>query len=111
MALRINTLFNIRHIPRSASHVNASFYEYSVDSIRKCFHLKGFPNVNSKNVYEMLMPITHPEAEKNYPNFNWKNIWINICFKFINIYDRQVAFKFLHEILPNKKIELSVYNV
>ena len=41
MALRINTLFNIRYIPRNASCVNASFYEYAVDTIRKCSHLRG----------------------------------------------------------------------
>ena len=58
----------------------------------------------------MLRQVTQPEAEKLYPNFNWKYIWTNICSKFINIYDRQVMFKFLHEILPNKKKLNQWYN-
>ena len=103
MALRINTLFNIRYIPRDASHINAPFYEFSVETMRQCYHLKGFPNVNSKSIYKMLLPITKPEAENMYPNFNWNNIWNNLCFKFINVYNRQIMFKFPHEILPNRK--------
>ena len=110
MALRINTLFNIRYIPRNASYVNASFYEYTVDTIRKCSHLTEFPIVDSKSIYRILRQVTQPEAEKLYPNFTWKYIWTNICFKFINIYDRQVMFKFLHEILPNKKKLNQWYN-
>ena len=103
LALRINTLFNIRDIPVDCSHVNAPFYEYSVDIIRKCVHRDEFPNTNSKGIYEMILPIIQPEAELRYPNFDWKFIWNYICFKYMDIHFRSIVFKYIHEILPNRK--------
>ena len=38
MALRINTLFNVRTLPVKVSYVNTPYYEYAVESIRKCYH-------------------------------------------------------------------------
>ena len=110
MALRINILFNIRDIPRNVSHVNATYYEYAVNCIRQCFHLKNFPNINSRCIYKMLFSTTQPDVEKMYPLFNWKQIWLNICFKYIDIHNRQIVFKFLHELLPNKKKLSQWYN-
>ena len=103
MALRINALFDIRYIPRLVSHVNAPFYEYAVDCIRMCFHMQNFPKINANCIYRKILPVTQPETEKLYPLFNWNQIWPNVCFKYINIWNRQIVFKFLHDILPNKK--------
>ena len=50
MSLRVNTLFNIRTLPDKVSHVNTCYYEYSVETIRKCFHIKNFPNITSKDI-------------------------------------------------------------
>ena len=91
MALRINVLFNIRDIPRNVSNVNAPYYEYAVNCIRQCFHLKNFPNINSRCIYRMLFSTTQPDAENLYPLFNWNQIWLNICFKYIDIYNKQTA--------------------
>ena len=103
MALRVNTLFGIRTLPNRASHINTPYYEYSVETIRKCYHLKNFPKILSKDVYNMLYTVTQPEIEKLYPNYDWKSIWRNVAFKPINIYDRNIVFKYINEILTNNK--------
>ena len=103
MALRVGTLFGVRNLPNKVSHINSPYYEYSVDTIRKCYYLKNFPNVSSKEIYNMLYVVTQPEIEKMYPNYDWKSIWRNVSFKAINIYDRNIIFKYIHEILTNNK--------
>ena len=102
-ALRVNTLFNIRNLPTKVSYINTPYYEYSVETLRRCIHIKKFPNINSKIIYNMLFSITQPEIEIMYPNYDWKQIWKNIAFKPINLYDRNVMFKYIHEILTNSK--------
>ena len=54
MAIRINALFNIRELPNRISYKNAPYYEYAVDTIRKCYHYKDFPNMNSKVIYSYI---------------------------------------------------------
>ena len=103
MALRVNTLFSIRKLPEKVSYINTPYYEYSIETIRKCYHIKNFPNVSSKDIYNMLYVVTQPEIEKLYPNYDWKSIWRNVAFKPINVYDRNIIFKYIHEILANKK--------
>ena len=103
MALRVNTLFDIRTLPDKVSHINTPYYEYSVETLRKCYHVKNFPNIRSKDIYNMLYVVTQPEIEKMYPNYDWKAIWRNVAFKPINIYDRNIVFKYIHEILTNNK--------
>ena len=103
MALRVNGLFNVNELPDKVSYVNTPYYEYSVETLRKCYHVKNFPNINSKDIYSMLFITTQPEIEKLYPNYDWKSIWRNVTFKPLDIYDRNVIFKYIHEILANNK--------
>ena len=51
----------------------------------------------------MMYNITQPEIETMYPNYDWTQIWKNVAFKPINIYDRNIMFKYIHEILTNSK--------
>ena len=60
-------------------------------------------NITSKDIYYKLFVVTQPEIEKMYPIYDWKAIWRNVVFKPINIHDRNVVFKYIHEILPNNK--------
>ena len=103
MALRVNVLFGRRTLPNNVSHVNTPYYEYSMEIIRQCYHLKNFPNISSKDIYKMLYVVTQPEIEKMYPNYKWNSIWKNVMFKPIDLYDRNIIFKFIHEILPTSK--------
>ena len=103
IALRVNALFNIRILPENVSYVNTPYYEYSVEVIRKCYHIKNFPKVSSRDIYNLLFNVTQPEVEKMYPAYDWKSIWSKVAFKPINISDRSIVFKYIHEILPNNK--------
>ena len=56
-------------------------------------------------IYEHLLPIEKPRIESIYDNslFRWKSIWKNISFKFIQVNERELVFKYMHEILPTRK--------
>ena len=43
-----------------------------------------------------------PKIQEKYPLHNWKGIWKNLQFKYILVNVREVLFKYIHEILPNK---------
>ena len=96
MAIRINALFNIRVLPNKISYRNTPYYEYAVDTIRKCVHLKEFPNVNSKVIYSLILPNIKARIELLYPLYDWNNIWTILAFRFLNVYDRPIMFKCIH---------------
>ena len=67
--------------------------------------MKGFPNISSKTIYKQVTGIENKctaIVEEKYAIFDWKEIWKNLSFTFINSYDRSVIFKYVHEILPNR---------
>ena len=41
-------------------------------------------------------------------NINWKSAWKGLNFKYVNIFEREIIFKFLHGILTNK---LRLFNI
>lgn len=104
-ASRLNPLFNIRELPLNISFISTPYYDICIDIIRRCKHVKGFPNISSKTIYK---EVTGKEikctaiVEEKYAIFDWKEIWKKLSFKFINSYDRSVIFKYVHEILPNR---------
>ena len=53
-------------------------------------------------MYSLLLDKKPPKIEDKYPLHNWNNIWENLHFKFIPIRSREIMFKYIHEILPNK---------
>ena len=83
--------------------MNTPYFEFSIDTIKKCRWHKKFPNLRSKDIYEVISPQCKPNIECLYPNFDWKNIWMKLDFKYINIQDRNVLFKYMYEILPTNK--------
>ena len=109
MALSLNSMFGIQNLPQIFNHKNTPYYEYCLETIRKCFlQLKDFPKVTSKKIYNMLFKITQPEIEKMYLNYNWNIIWKKVTFKYMNVYDRHFVFKYIHEILPNNKMLFNI---
>ena len=103
LAIRINNIFNINEMPVNVSYINSPYYEFTIDVVKLCIHHKDFPNVNSRKIYEILMPKVKPKIENEYPRYDWNNIWRIVNFKFINVNDRPIIFKYVHEILPNNK--------
>ena len=51
----------------------------------------------------MILTAFQSIVELNKPSLNWVNIWKTISFKYINVYDRPVLYKYVHEILPTNK--------
>ena len=103
MSTKIGRVFNITTQPQKVSRYNAPFYEHTVDVINKCVGHKKFPNIKSKDIYEILVPQCKPDTVTRYPNYDWVNIYKQLNFKFIRITDREILFKYLYEILPTNK--------
>ena len=101
-SLRVNPMLNIRTLPINVAYVNTSYYNKGITTIRKCMRLNSFPNISSRIIYSHLLVKQMPKIQEQYPLYNWKHIWGNLQFKFIPINTREVMFKYLHEILPNK---------
>ena len=101
-SVRVNPMLNIRTLPRNIAYVSTSYYSPGITTIRKCLKLNSFPNISSKMIYSHLLDKPEPKIQGRYPMYNWKYIWGNLHFKFIPVNMREIIFKYLHEILPNK---------
>ena len=102
LAHKVTDIFPIT-IYQNIRNRNTPYYDYAVDGLKKCKDIKGFPRLNSKMIYKLLLPDTKPSIEAMYPYYDWNNIWKNINFRYINVGDRPVLFKYCHEILTNNK--------
>ena len=79
------------------------FYGNILDLCRNIMHIRSFPMLTCKMIYEVLNPETKSAIEDSFPLYRWKNIWKNIHNRFIDKFDRVVCFKFIYNILPTKK--------
>ena len=48
-----------------------------------------------------LLPECKPLVN-NRQNRNWEQVWRNLTFRYINIHEREIVFKFIHGILPTR---------
>ena len=101
-AVRVNPFINIRTLPRNVSYTSTPYYNKGILTIRKCLKMNTFPNISSKQTYSHLLEIHPPRIQDKYPLYDWKYIWKNLHFKYIPVNVREIMFKYLHEILPNK---------
>ena len=93
------------------SFVGTPYYNKSIETVRMCKKVDGFPNVSSRSIYKYLNGVENTSValvEEKYSIFNWEEIWKNISFKVINSYDRTTIYKYIHEILPNR---YRLYNI
>ena len=103
MMRKVGYIFNITIVPNKVSKGNTPYYEFTIDLIKKCKDHRRFPNLKPKDIYEILVPQCQPNIEMLYPNYNWNDIWRNLNFKYMYVTDRNIMFKYLHEILPTNK--------
>ncbi|CAL4058740.1 unnamed protein product, partial [Meganyctiphanes norvegica] len=99
---RLNPVFNIRSLPQNVCLVSNPYVNEGIEVIRTFLHLKGFPNITSKMAYDHLLEKYPPRIQQKYQFNNWKHIWNNMSFKYIPIKTRDILFKYMHGILPNK---------
>ena len=77
---KIGYIFNLRSASRNLSMTNTPYYKYAIDMVKKCKDHKKFPNIKSKDIYELLVPKVIPNIVSRYA-FNWPNIWKYLNFK------------------------------
>ena len=89
----------------NTAYTGTAYYNQMVDTIRKCVHCPKFPSIDAKTMYMHILPVEKPRIESVYDNslFKWKLIWNNIAFKFIQVNEREILFKYMYEILPTRK--------
>ena len=81
------------------------YYKYALDIIKKFTSHKDFPKLNSKIMYDMLKPDVISNIEGKNPGYDWENIWKCVAFKFMNVNDRPIVYKYVHNVIPtNKKL-------
>ena len=100
-ALRINPIFNILELPNNTSFTKSKFFDEYVILIRKLISVNNFPNISSTDIYRFLLPVCQPSVNLNI-NIDWKISWKCLNFKYVNVRDRDIIFKFLHGILTTK---------
>ena len=71
--------------------------------VQRIIHVRGFPQLSTNQIYDTILPSIQPTIEMAYPNYDWKLIWKNMPSKCILIKEREIFYKFMHEILPTKK--------
>ena len=100
-ALRLNPLFNIVELPVHTSYAKSKFYNEIIVLIRKIVSIKNFPNATTSDIYTFLLPSCQP-AVNSQIHINWTKTWKNLNFKYIKINERDIMFKFLHNIITTK---------
>ena len=100
-AIRVNPLLDIRVLPHKVSFVNPEYFAEPITIIRKLKNVNTFPNVNSNDIYECLLPKCQPLIQSKI-YINWKSTWNNLSFKYINLSEREILYKHLHGILTTK---------
>ena len=101
-AIRLNPLVNINTLPSNVSFISTPYYDKGISTIRKCLKITSFPNISSKMTYMHILNNPAPKIEEKYPLHNWGNIWKNLHFKYIPVNTREILYKYINEILPNK---------
>lgn len=100
---RTHDLFDEVLLLREASPTIPSNYLDVFKILVKFKELPNFPLIKAKVIYNSSLPSPGPTVESKYPLYNWPCIWENISLKFIVPRDRDIIYKYLHEILPNRK--------
>ena len=101
--VRINRITNLGDSPAASSISSTSYYDIVEGNIKQIYKMPNFPNVNAKTIYQISLPKIKPRTIDLYPLYNWDRIWKYLNFKYINIKDRCILYKFLYEILPTNK--------
>ena len=57
------------------------------------------------------MPKSTPKIETDYSLYKWTTIWKNLCSDFVMVNERDVLYRFLHEILPTKKRLKEIHSI
>ena len=101
--IRCARLLRIYTNPHDVSYIGNEYYSEIIPIIRKCIRVRGFPYLTAKQIYQEIIPKCKPTIENCYGLYNWSSIWKNISSKYILLNEREIMYKYLHEILPTRK--------
>ena len=79
------------------------YYSFILDFVAKSAQFPKFPLFSNKALYRQLSNLNELTVEKKYPLFDWKLIWYNFHSSHINIYEKDIVYKHLHDVLALKK--------
>ena len=84
--------------------MGAPYYNDVITMLRTVVKMEGYPCLKSKQVYWFMITdeAFTTKIESNYPLFNWKIIWENLNNKWIDAINREILFKYIHEVLATK---------
>ena len=64
--IRCAQLLNISSNPQHVSYIGTDYYKEIISIIRKCIHVRGFPHLSAKMIYEKIMPKNSTNIENMY---------------------------------------------
>ena len=67
LASRINCIFNFTSLPNRNSQRNTPYYDFVIDIIKQCKIHKDFPNMTSRSIYFMILPVFQSIVELKKP--------------------------------------------
>ena len=97
---KIDKYIKLDYIPKVVSRKSTPYYDYALNNIKKIHKLPNFPKLSSKEIYCDIRTEGQPRVENKNQSKKWKDIWKNLKFKYIPIHDRNIVFKFIHDIIP-----------
>ena len=98
----MNPIFNIRETPLNVSFVCPKYLNDIIVQTRKTIHMPKFPNLSSQDLYSASLPKVQPNVQQD-STINWKRSWKNLHFKFINIREREIVFKYLINVITTSQ--------
>ena len=86
--VRCAQLLNITTSPEQVSYTGTIYYREVIPIIQRCIHVRGFPNLSARIIYEKIMPKTNPTIETHYVLYNWAVIWKNLSSVFVIVNEK-----------------------
>ena len=101
--IRCAQLLGITSNPQQVSYTGTEYYKEIIPTIRNCTHVPSFPYLSARLIYEKIIPKNHPIIETLYSLYSWSAIWRNLSSVYILLSEREILYKYLHEIIPTNK--------
>lgn len=86
------------------SFVGTLYYMKIVNSKRILVHCSNFPLLKNKAMYkEFNDSKSVVTVEEKYLCFNCQSIWKNTDINILNLYDGNIIYRYIHDVLPSKR--------
>ena len=83
--------------------VPSPYYGLLIDKVNKIKMYTKFPDFANKELYDIYVNKKEVTVEIKYPLFDWRSIWKNFHMGQVNLFEKDVVYKHLHDVLTVKK--------